>query len=93
MIIIHIELSLIIGQLYDSLEKAAQEECRSKPAKEAAWAYTVLDELRQRFSRLVGTQCSCDYLVKGQTTRPKKHYKCLHTNPRGLGWDITSSER
>jgi len=39
--------------LYDSLEEAAQQEARSKPAKEAAWALTVLEELRQRFSRLV----------------------------------------
>jgi len=45
----------LCGQLYDSLEEAAQQEARSKPAKEAAWALTVLEELRQRFSRLVGS--------------------------------------
>ena len=74
-------------QLYDSLEKAAQEEARSKPGKEAAWALTVLEELRQRFSRLVGSWFSsraavntfyCNYILSKISSRVVRalHFCC-----------------
>lgn len=44
---------VMLLQLYDALEEGAQEELRSKSAKESVWAQQALEELRQRFSRLV----------------------------------------
>lgn len=45
--------SICLLQLYDALEEGVQEEIRTRSGKEAAWATYVLEELRQRFSRLV----------------------------------------
>ena len=40
-------------QLYDALEGGAQQDARSKDSKQAAAGSQLLDELRQRFARLV----------------------------------------